>query len=185
MFTDYAQFKAADRKLREEMKMTSDEFLSHVKNSLTFFHTDGNHNVQIVNDVLDTASAGRLQRNRIVDWIAPIIGHEVIKLDGGKFGFGKKLEDVEYAEIVEKAPEHFVNYPDWYAWKPEPNPEEFDAKATVQKLVKRMLKDAKKLTEHEFKALGTELERFAQHVEVLPLESEQKEESDAQEPLAA
>ena len=172
LYQDYAQFKADDRALREEGKSVSDRYLEHVKAALTFFHTTGNHNIQIVNDILDTATAMRLQRNRIVDWVSALVGHEVVKLDGGKFGFGKRLEDTDYEAVVALAPEHFEQYPDWYAFKKEADPEDFDAKKTVQQVIKKLNKAAKDLGEHDYATVSLMLVEVAKRLEVTPVEAD-------------
>lgn len=179
-YANYDEFKAFDRELRENGKKLSDEFLSHVKSALTFFHDAGNHNIQIINDVLDTASAMRLQRNRIVDWLAGLVGHEVGKLQGGKFGFMKKLENVEYAEIVANAAEHFEQFPDWYAFKPEQAPEEYNAINAIQKLIKKLTKEAEKASEHHYSALAETIEAFKKSLEVAPIVPDEVED----EPVA-
>lgn len=186
-YQDYSEFKKADRVLREKGRAVADQYLAHVKDAVNFFHTTGNHNIQIVNDILDTASAMRLQRNRIVDWLEKLIGHEVVKLDGGKFGFGKKLEDTDYDDVVAGAPEHFQDYPDWYAWKKEADPEAYDAKTSMQKLIKRLVSDAKKAGAHHYSEVQAKLEEVAKSLEVMPIEQDevQVEEEEAEKGPAA
>lgn len=187
LYNDYSEFKADDRALREVMRMTSDDYLSHVKSAMTFFHTTGNHNIQIVNDVLDTASAGRLQRNRIVDWLAALVGHEVVKVPGDKFGFGKKLEESVYEEILDNAADYLEQYPDWYAFKPEQAPEEFDGLKTMSQLIKRVKTIADKYGKHDYAMLHAELTKIAEHLEVLPVQPSHEPESvegDTEEPAA-
>ena len=178
LFKDYAEFKAVDRNLRLKGKELSDEYLSHVKDALTFFHTTGNHNIQIVNDILDTASAMRLQRNRIVDWLYALVGHELVKVEGGRFGFGKKLETTDYEIVVSRAPDHFELYPDWYAWKKDPDPEEFDAKKTVQSVIKRLKNAAKDLGEHDYATVSLMLAEIAKRLETTPIEINDEPEGD-------
>lgn len=169
MFKSYDEFKKIDRELREQGAKLSDRFLTHIKEGLSFFHTEGNHNVQIINDMMDTASAMRLQRNRIIDWVSPMVGHEVVKLAGGLFGFGKKKDDIQYDDVVSKAPEHFAQFPDWYAWKPEAKPAEFDGIEDMRKLVKKLRAEAKKYTDNGYTSVGAMLTAEADKLQVVSI----------------
>jgi len=190
-YKSYDEFKTFDRNLRKQGKEISDTYLSHVKSALNFFHTEGAHNIQILNDVLDTATAMRLQRNRIVDWVAQLAGHAVIKLDGGLFGFGKKLADVEYSDILDGVAVFFEQYPDWYSWKKEQEPEEYNALSAMQKLIKKLEKEAKTASEHHYSMVAGMIESFKEQLKVTPIapdevvEEEKEEEKDEVVAVAA
>jgi hypothetical protein len=174
-FHTYADFKASDRRLRKAVEKISGVYLNHVYHAVDFFMTDGSHNVQIINDILDTADAGRLARNRIVDWLSPIIGHESIKLAGGKYGFGKKLEEFDYSLADPMG--HFKSFPDWYSFKPEKAPDAFNAKEAIEKELKRIKKLAETLKAQGYAVAGVTLETFADELELKPLliKEEEKE----------
>lgn len=167
MFTSYENFKQADRRIRKAQDKISQIYLNHVYKSVDFWMGAGSRNIQIINDILDTASAGRLQRNRIVDWLAPIIGHETKKLTGGLYGFGAKLEDFDYSLVDAGA--HFKQFPDWYSFKPEQAPETFDAKEAIQKELKRIKNLAKKLMENGYNVAGVTLDTFADELDLQPI----------------
>ncbi len=168
-YKTYNEFKTVDRQLRQQGKELSEVFLSHVKDALNFFHTTGSYNIQIVNDVLDTSSAMRLQRNRIVDWVAQLVGHEIIKLDGGKFGFGKKIVDTDYEEVAQAAGAFFEEYPDWYAYKAEHEPEGFEVEKASLKVKKYLESMAKKAKEGGYSAMSETLEAMRLTFETSPV----------------
>lgn len=185
IYADYKEFKTVDRAFRADFEKMSDKFISHFKDGLNFFHTEGNHNIQIVNDLLDTASAGRLQRNRIVDWSAALVGHEVVKVAGGRYGFGKKLEDSDYTQIVENAPDYFSLYPDWYAYKPESKPETFEPDVASVKFKKYLDKLAKDASSNGYDVMADLVTKFKKEFEVAPVLTHTEAANDEEAPAAA
>lgn len=141
------EFVQSDRKLRKSLESNSTDYLSHIKAGLTLFHTVGNHNVQIINDMLDTASAGKMPRNRIIDWLVPLVGHKVEKIEAGYFRFGGKKEDADYDAIVSGAPAFLTKYPTWEEYKKEADPAEFDAEKVLKREVKALSRKVEELTD--------------------------------------
>lgn len=156
-YNTITDFVTADRKLRQSLESNSAEFLTHVKSGLELFHGKGNHNIQIVNDMLDTASAGRLPRNKIIDWLAPIVGHKVEKVDTGFFRFGSKKEDVTYEGIIAEAPVHFTNFPSWEEFKRAADPDAFEADKIVKRQISALTRKIQELTEHGYMAAAQAL----------------------------
>lgn len=150
-FQSYEQFKKADRKLRGELAVSTKVFLSHVVQAVDFFHTEGNHNIQIINDVLDTASTARFPRNKICDWLKPLVGHKVVRdSETRRFEFGGKDADTRYDEIVEHAPEHFAKYPSWEEFSPESAPKAFEPEKLYSREIKRLMRQAEEMDEHGY-----------------------------------
>lgn len=190
MFKSYEQFKAADRRLRKAGGKISDLFVGHVYRAVDYFLLDkneegsSNYNIQIMNDILDTATRLRLPRNRIIDWLSPVVGHVVIKGEGGVFSFAGKREDTDYAVNRSNAMTHFEKFRDWNAFKPEQAPEAFEPVKHFDKLKKSLAKQIK--TAHEAGAnvyaglLESMLQELQTHseveVSVIDLPSDEKAE---------
>lgn len=149
-YTDYATFKAEDRKVRKTLKGNSDRYVQHVMKALDCFHTGGNHNIQIVNDVLDTATAARFQRGKVAEWLEPVVGHELLK-----GVFGKKVEGLDYNTIDFAS--HFESYGDWYAFSANQPRPEYDIAKDRDQLVKAIQSKMKRAEKNGYLKAAQEL----------------------------
>ena len=151
VYTTYADFKAEDRRVRKSVKMASDKFVNHAIKALDFFHTKGAYNIQIVNDIVDTAKAVRFQGASVAKWLKPVCGHVL-----EKGVFGAKAEGTVYADI--DPGEFFTKYPDWYAYAKGQPKAEFVAEESRDKLVKALETQAKKF-EADYRLAALDLEK--------------------------
>jgi hypothetical protein len=175
-FTNFESFKIADRRLRKAMGKISGLYVNHTLKSIDFFMGNGSHNVQILNDLLDTATMGKLPRNRIIDWLAPVIPHIVKKGQGGIFTFGAKEEGRDYDPSL--AIEHFQKFPSWEIFKKEQAPDSFDPLTAIQKEIKRIKKLASDLEKGGYSIAGATFGQWADSLEIAPLLTKDAEEEE-------
>lgn len=164
--TTYAtleQFKTADRRIRKALsRITGQIFLQHVMSSLDYFHTLSNRNIVVVNDLLDTATAGRLGRDKVARWLQPVVGHTLGKDAGGRVSFKGKQKGFDYDSI--NFSEHFSQFPDWTFWKNNPDEPEFDAEKVCQQMIKRLRKQAEQASDAGFSELAQQFGAIAEGI---------------------
>lgn len=136
-YIDYEGFKKYDRELRERGSIVVDELVNHCYKALGFFHAGGNYQINIVNDILDTASAMRFPRKTVGTWLQVMCGHE-LKGTGQGLCFGKRKVDLEYSDVLDGIVQHIKDFPDWRGFKPEE--EELPLDEILAKLTKQIRK---------------------------------------------
>ena len=155
-YTNMAQFKEDDVKIRAMGIATSEAILTHLKDGLEFFHGEGNHNIQIVNDVLDTADLSRYSPKKVGEWLQVLCGHKFSR-DSGAWCFSGKLPDTDYEQLVSEVPAFLVKHPDWRSYK-APVPEvEFDLVKSTDKAIKVLQTQMEKMLKNEYVNAATEL----------------------------
>ena len=140
MYENMEQWKTANDQFGAKLRKDTAALAEHCRQSLVFFLDKGNHQVGILNGLLDLATDGRYGRKKFFTWIEAIIPHKEISLKRGQ-GFGGKVKDAEYPTMNELE-SYLTDYPDW---RKSPKPVEIYNPLTVlETALKRAVSAVKK-----------------------------------------
>ncbi len=148
-YVDYAAFKVEDKLVRRNGVKSKERFVQHTIKALDCFHDGGNHNIQIINDIGETATVSGYQKKKVLEWLEPVVGHVL-----DKNVFGKKVEGLDYNTLDLGA--HFEAYADWYAFSKD-NPSDWAPDTSRDKLIKSLTAQSKKAEENGYREMSSEL----------------------------
>lgn len=137
-----ADWKIRAKQLTIDINKSTGQFNKFVKDSIYYFHTGGNYQIDIINGLLDIAYNSKgLTAPRLVAYLRQFIPHSVEKYQlktsrrqREKF-VGKKQADYMTARECERK---LFETPDWHEFGKDTTSEQFSADSYIKSVLSRL-----------------------------------------------